>query len=196
MHIIKYKNVSLYSMLKIVVGFGVALVLFNIPNLGAEVFTIAEPLTNEGMMLGVEGQSNIHPNYTRVNGYFGYGLSSQWDLIVKAGAGTSDPMLGADVQYYMGHFSIFDVAFKGGFYFLNELFFNFTPIVTHKFEWVSLSVGATFNVQLTEEARLGTSLYAGMNFPINKTLDIRVEGGLKLTDHYYNWLSAGLVYFF
>lgn len=183
-------------LLKIVVSLVVVFTSLNTPSLSAEVFTIARPLTDEGMMIGVEGQSNINPDDTRVNGYFGYGLTSQWDLIIKAGAGTSDPMLGADVQYYFGNFSIFEVALKGGFYYLNELFLNVTPIVTHKFEWVSLSVGAAFNMQLTEEAKLGTSIYAGMNFPINKTIDIRVEGGLKLSDNYYNWLSAGLVYFF
>jgi len=172
------------------------IVLINSTIANAEVFTIAQPLDAQNKFIGAEIQSNSKPNNTRVNGYFGYGINSDWDLILKGGFGTNSPMIGADIQYYFGNFEVFKVALKGGVYYLDDLFFNLTPILTHKFKWVSLTTGLALNLKVTDKSELGTNLYAAVNFPINNRFDIRIEGGLKLTDNYYNWLSAGVAYLF
>jgi len=174
----------------------IIVVLFNSAIAKAEVFTVAQPLDTQNRFIGAEIQSNTKPNNTRVNAYFGYGINSDWDLILKAGFGTNSPMIGTDIQYYFGNFEIFQVALKGGVYYLDELFFNLTPILTHKFKWVSLTTGLALNLKVTDKSILGTNLYAAVNFPINNRFDIRLEGGLKLTDNYYNWLSGGVAYLF
>jgi len=160
----------------------------------AEVFTTAESLTTGKMMIGFEGQANIDPDGARANGHFGYGVNNKWDLLLKAGVGSTNPMMGADLKYFIWKMAVFDLAVTGGAYYLKELFFELIPLATHKFKWLSLSAGAAFNLRTTDSVKLGTNIFGLINLPFHKNLDLRAEAGLKLANYYYNWVSAGVVY--